>query len=87
MTPTFFEANLADARAALASATDELLQKDWSFIYGGHVVFKRPRTENLRDMVFSHLIHHRGQMSVYLRLLDVPIPGMYGPSADKPFGA
>jgi uncharacterized damage-inducible protein DinB len=74
--------NVADARAAIAGASDEHLGKTWSFIYGGHTVFALPRAAVLRNMVMSHLIHHRGQLSVYLRLKEVAIPGMYGPSAD-----
>ena len=81
-----FDKNTSEARAALAGASDEHLHKNWKFIYGGHTIFDQPRTHVLRDMVLSHMIHHRGQLSVYLRLLDVPIPGMYGPSADMPFG-
>jgi uncharacterized damage-inducible protein DinB len=75
--------NTTDARAAIAGASDEQLGKTWSFIYAGHTVFSMPRTAVLRNMVMSHLIHHRGQLSVYLRLIDVAIPGMYGPSADN----
>jgi uncharacterized damage-inducible protein DinB len=74
--------NAAAARQAIAGATDEHLAKVWRLIYGGHEVFAMPRAAVLRSMVMSHMIHHRGQLSVYLRLLDVPIPGMYGPSAD-----
>ena len=74
--------NVADARAAIAGASDEHLGKTWSFIYAGHTVFTLPRAVVLRNMVMSHMIHHRGQLSVYLRLNDVAIPGMYGPSAD-----
>jgi uncharacterized damage-inducible protein DinB len=74
--------NIADARAAIAGASDEHLGKTWSFIYGGHTVFALPRATVLRNMVMSHMIHHRGQLSVFLRLNDIPIPGMYGPSAD-----
>jgi uncharacterized damage-inducible protein DinB len=74
--------NVAAARAAIAGASDESLGKTWSLIYGGHTIFSMPRAAVLRSMVFSHIIHHRGQLGVYLRLLDVPIPGMYGPSAD-----
>ncbi len=70
------------ARAAIAGATDEQLGKIWSLIYGGHAVLTMPRAAVLRTMVFSHIIHHRGQLGVYLRLNDIPIPGMYGPSAD-----
>jgi uncharacterized damage-inducible protein DinB len=77
-----FESNIASAREALAGASDDHLGKTWSLIYGGQTVFSMPRAGVLRNMVMSHMIHHRGQLSVYLRLLDVPIPGMYGPSAD-----
>jgi uncharacterized damage-inducible protein DinB len=75
--------NILAAREAIAGASDEHLGKIWTFIYSGHTVFAMPRTTVLRNMVMSHLIHHRGQLSVYLRLLDVAIPGMYGPSADE----
>jgi uncharacterized damage-inducible protein DinB len=72
----------AAAREAIASASDADLGKTWSLIYGGKPVLTMPRAAVLRTMVFSHIIHHRGQLSVYLRLNDIPIPGMYGPSAD-----
>ncbi|HEX4133511.1 MAG TPA: DinB family protein [Bryobacteraceae bacterium] len=78
--------NVAEARALIAGATDEQLAKNWSFVYGGHVVMTMPRAVALRNAVMNHIIHHRGQLSVYLRLQDVPIPGMYGPSADQPMG-
>lgn len=55
----------------------------WSLIYAGQTVFTMPRVAVLRGMVMNHMIHHRGQLSVYLRMLDVPVPGMYGPSADE----
>jgi uncharacterized damage-inducible protein DinB len=74
--------NVASSRKAIAGASDEHLAKTWSFIYAGQTILAMPRTAVLRTMVMSHLIHHRGQLSVYLRLIDVPIPGMYGPSAD-----
>jgi uncharacterized damage-inducible protein DinB len=74
--------NVAATREAIAGAADEHFGKIWTFTYAGHTIFALPRTVALRNMVMSHLIHHRGQLSVYLRLLDVPIPGMYGPSAD-----
>lgn len=74
--------NVAAARDAIAGASDEHFGKIWTFTFAGHTVFALPRTAALRSMVMSHLIHHRGQLSVYLRLLDVAIPGMYGPSAD-----
>ena len=74
--------NIAESRKAIAGATDEHLAKTWEFLYGGHSIFAMPRRDVLRNVVMNHIIHHRGQLSVYLRLLDVPIPGMYGPSAD-----
>jgi uncharacterized damage-inducible protein DinB len=73
----------AAGREAIAGAGDEHLWKIWSLIYGGHTVFSLPRVVVLRGTVMSHMIHHRGQLSVYLRLNDVAIPGMYGPSADE----
>lgn len=77
-----FSANISSARAAIAGANDEHLSKTWTLIYGGKTVLAMPRAAILRTMVMSHLIHHRGQLGVYLRLNDIPIPGMYGPSAD-----
>jgi uncharacterized damage-inducible protein DinB len=55
----------------------------WTFRRGDHVIFSLPRAAVIRSMAMNHLIHHRGQLSVYLRLLDIPVPGMYGPSADE----
>jgi uncharacterized damage-inducible protein DinB len=78
-----FDSNIATAREAIAGATDEHLGKVWSLIYNGHPVLSMPRAAVLRNMVMSHVIHHRGQLSVYLRLNDIAIPGMYGPSADE----
>jgi uncharacterized damage-inducible protein DinB len=77
-----FSANIAAAREAIAGASDAHLSKAWSLIYGGKPIFTMPRAAVLRTMVMSHLIHHRAQLGVYLRLNDIPIPGMYGPSAD-----
>jgi uncharacterized damage-inducible protein DinB len=74
--------NVAASRQAIAGATDDHLAGTWTLLYGGHTIFAMPRMQVLRGVVLSHVIHHRGQLSVYLRLLDVPIPGMYGPSAD-----
>ena len=73
----------ADARNAIAGASDAELGKTWSLIYGGKPVLTMPRAGILRTMVMNHIIHHRAQLSVYLRLNNVPIPGMYGPSADS----
>lgn len=73
----------AEGRAAIAGASDEEFSKPWTFKFAGKTVFTLPKFAVLRRMALSHLVHHRGQLSVYLRLLDVPIPGMYGPSADE----
>jgi uncharacterized damage-inducible protein DinB len=70
------------ARDLIAGVSEESLAQMWTLTYDGKTVFSRPRGEILRVMFMNHLIHHRGQLSVYLRLLDVPIPGTYGPSAD-----
>ncbi len=77
-----FEEKLQLAIASLEKATDEELQKEWIFRRGEHVVTKGTKYESLRSWMLNHQVHHRGQLSVYLRLLDVPLPGMYGPSAD-----
>jgi uncharacterized damage-inducible protein DinB len=77
------EENVAKGRRALESTTEEHLMKPWRFIAGGRVVSETPRHVTLRDAVFSHLAHHRGQLSVYLRLNGASVPAMYGPSADE----
>jgi uncharacterized damage-inducible protein DinB len=74
---------VAKARAALLSTTDEHLLNPWRFVVGGHVVSENPRHVTIRDSVFSHLAHHRGQLTVYLRLNNAPVPAIYGPSADE----
>ena len=75
--------NVAKARAALAGASDEHLLKPWSLLSGGQPVLTMPRTAVIRTFVLSHSIHHRAQLGVYLRLNDVPVPAVYGPSADE----
>jgi uncharacterized damage-inducible protein DinB len=83
-----FDKNAGEARAAIAGASDETLTQPWSLIFGGQVAFTLPRVAVIRTMMMNHLIHHRAQLGVYLRLNDVAIPGMYGPSADaKAFAA
>jgi uncharacterized damage-inducible protein DinB len=74
---------VAEARQALANTNDEHLLKNWRLLVGGKVVSEQPRHLALRDAVFNHLAHHRGQLTVYLRLNDVPVPSIYGPSADE----
>ena len=58
----------------------------WRLSSGEHVIFEGPRAAVVRGLVFNHVMHHRGQLSVYLRLLDVPLPSIYGPTADEPMG-
>jgi uncharacterized damage-inducible protein DinB len=76
------DANVAAARSHLAAASDADLMAPWSLKRGGATVFTLPRAAVLRSMVLSHMIHHRGQLTVYLRMCDVPLPPVYGPTAD-----
>jgi uncharacterized damage-inducible protein DinB len=78
-----FDKNRAAARAALAQVTDEQFMQPWTLLSGGKPIFTMPRVAVYRSMIMNHGIHHRAQLSVYLRLNDVPVPGMYGPSADE----
>jgi uncharacterized damage-inducible protein DinB len=81
----FFEENLTRAVAALQSATEEALNQVWTMRQGETVFASMPRKIVIRNLGLNHLIHHRGQLSVYLRLAGLPVPGMYGPSADESF--
>jgi uncharacterized damage-inducible protein DinB len=78
-----FDRGAAAFRAALADASDAALRERWAVRRGQQVVSAMPRAAALRGMVVNHMIHHRGQLSVYLRLLDLPVPSIYGPSADE----
>ena len=78
-----FEKNVAETRAALGRVSDEEMMKNWTLLAGGQKIFEMPRVACIRGMVFNHLIHHRAQLTVYFRLLDVAVPGLYGPSADE----
>ncbi len=78
-----FDVSVADARAVLERTTADDMLVDWTLRSGDQVWFTQPRAAIFRSFVMSHLIHHRAQLTVYLRLLDVPVPGMYGPSADE----
>ncbi|MEZ4415872.1 MAG: DinB family protein [Gemmatimonadota bacterium] len=75
---------LAGARACLAGASDETLMGNWTMRDGDKVYMTMPKVAVLRSFVFNHMIHHRAQLGVYLRLNDLHVPGMYGPSADEP---
>jgi uncharacterized damage-inducible protein DinB len=77
-----FDAEVAKAQKAIADCTDDDATGLWRLTMPGKVFFEKPREAVFRDMALSHLVHHRGQFSVYLRLLDVPVPGSYGPTAD-----
>jgi uncharacterized damage-inducible protein DinB len=78
-----FDKNVTDGRAALAGAKDEHLFKTWSLLRNGATLLQMPRVAVLRSFVMNHMIHHRAQLGVYLRLNNVPVPAIYGPSADE----
>jgi uncharacterized damage-inducible protein DinB len=78
-----FDKNVAAARAAIAGAGDEHMLAPWALLQGGQTVFSMPRIACIRTLIMNHIIHHRGQLCVYLRLNDVPVPALYGPSADE----
>ena len=78
-----FDRNVAAARKALAEVKDESLGENWSLLQGGNPVMTMPRAAVVRNFVLNHLIHHRAILCVYLRLNDIPVPGMYGPSGDE----
>ena len=78
-----FDKNLAGAKAALAATNDEHLMKPWSLKMGGKTILTMPRVAVLRNFVLNHNVHHRAQLGVYLRLNDIPVPSVYGPSADE----
>jgi uncharacterized damage-inducible protein DinB len=77
-----FEESLADAKAGLATAKDKQLEDFWTMRNGEQIFFTSPKGEMIRD-VFCQVVHHRAQLGVFLRLLNIPIPGSYGPSADE----
>lgn len=78
-----FDENVAHARKILAAASDADFMKTWSLQAGGKAVFTMPKVAVVRSFIMNHTIHHRGQLSVYLRLNDVAVPSIYGPSADE----
>ena len=79
-----FDEGVATTRAALAKTSDADLQLPWSLKRGGKTLFSMPRGASFRSFVMNHIIHHRAQLGVFLRLNDIAIPGSYGPSADEP---
>jgi uncharacterized damage-inducible protein DinB len=78
-----FDKGVAEMRAALAAAKDDQLLKPWSLLAGGKPIFTMPRIAVIRGMILNHGIHHRAQLGVYLRLNNLPVPALYGPSADE----
>ncbi len=78
-----FDDNVRNGKQAMAGIADDDIMQPWRFKVMGRLLFERPRAGSFRDFALSHQIHHRGQFSVYLRLLNVPVPGSYGPSADE----
>jgi uncharacterized damage-inducible protein DinB len=78
-----FDRNVQQGRAAIAIASDADFAVTWTLKMGGQKIYAAPRFDVARSFVLSHLIHHRGQMTVYLRLKDVPLPSVYGPTADE----
>jgi uncharacterized damage-inducible protein DinB len=78
-----FDKNAASAREIISSTTDKHLSKPWTLLHGGKTVLTLPRFAVLRSFVFNHSVHHRAQLGVYLRLNNIPVPAIYGPSADE----
>lgn len=78
-----FDRNVAQARKDIESTSDAEFAKMWTLLNNGTAMFSLPKAAVLRSFVFNHIIHHRGHLCVYLRLNDIPVPGLYGPSADE----
>ena len=78
-----FDRNVAAARAAITAAKDEDMASMWTLARAGNPIFTMPRSAVVRSFVLNHIIHHRAILCVYLRLNDIPVPGMYGPSGDE----
>ena len=78
-----FDKNTAESHAALSTVSDAEMIKTWKLLAGGQEIFTMPRIACIRGFVLNHLIHHRAQLTVYMRLNDIPLPGLYGPSADE----
>ncbi|HTU02674.1 MAG TPA: DinB family protein [Candidatus Sulfotelmatobacter sp.] len=79
-----FDENIQKAQKTMQALTEDQLRATWRLLKGGQALLAMPRMGVLRALMLNHLIHHRGQLSVYLRLKDVPLPSIYGPTADEP---
>ena len=78
-----FDESVGQFRTVLSECSDEALMTPWTLLNGGQELFTMPRIAVVRGMILNHIIHHRGQLTIYLRLNDLPIPALYGPSADE----
>jgi uncharacterized damage-inducible protein DinB len=78
-----FDANVVKLEKLVAESDENTLGEEWTLRNGDHIILRQPRAIALRSIGLSHMIHHRAQLGVYLRLLDIPVPGLYGPSADE----
>ena len=78
-----FDEGVASFRVALEGASDAAMLENWSLLMGGQAMFTMPRIAVVRGMVLNHLIHHRAQLALYYRMNDIPVPALYGPSADE----
>ncbi|WP_312117119.1 DinB family protein [Brevibacillus reuszeri] len=78
-----FDANVSKLEKLLAACDEKSLGEEWTLRHGDHIILRQPRAIALRTFGLSHMVHHRAQLGVYLRLLDVPVPGLYGPSGDE----
>jgi len=83
---SIFEKNLKNAEEALQNCSDDEMKKNWTMRSGDTIFFSSPKVSVIRGLCLNHLIHHRAQLGMYLRLLDVPVPGSYGPTADDKLG-
>ncbi len=79
---SYFDELLAEAKTALSKVNDSEFDENWSMTYGDEVLFTLPKKQVARVFCMNHMVHHRAQLGVYLRLLEVPVPAVYGPSAD-----
>ena len=79
----YLDKSVGDAIEALKNTSDEAMLEPWTLKNGDQVYFTMPKIQTLRSMCLNHIVHHRGQLSVYLRLNDIPVPSLYGPSADE----
>lgn len=79
----FFDNNISKALSILENTNEEVLSENWSMKAGDKIFFTLPKADVFRSFILSHTMHHRGQLTVYLRMLDVPVPSIYGPTADE----